>query len=138
MYNKSTEVVTHNHTSAINKRIKLDAIFDAEFNVHQVIQQLILLEDHLFHQHRQCFDCIFKHLTTASAFANEAHSLTRGADWAPVMDIIAHKCDDWQQRVFKSANATNSQAILRKIAEDIRPVRKQLSSTYIVFMTQKK
>jgi hypothetical protein len=45
------------------------------FNLREVTKHLILLEDHLLHVDRRCPDCIWKHLLTAEAFADEADTL---------------------------------------------------------------
>jgi hypothetical protein len=52
------------------------------FNLREVAKHLILLEDHLLHADRRCPDCIWKHLLTAEAFADEADTLD-GANPAP-------------------------------------------------------
>lgn len=48
---------------------------DPAFNLREVAKHLLLLEDHLMHGDRQCPDCIWKHLLTAEAFADEADTL---------------------------------------------------------------
>jgi len=45
------------------------------FNLREVAKHLILLEDHLLHVDRRCPDCIWKHILTAEAFADEADTL---------------------------------------------------------------
>jgi hypothetical protein len=55
---------------------------DPAFNLREVAKHLILLEDHLLHVDRRCPDCIWKHLLTAEAFADEADTLD-GSNPAP-------------------------------------------------------
>lgn len=55
---------------------------DPAFNLREVAKHLLLLEDHLLHVDRRCMDCIWKHLLTAEAFADEADTLD-GANPAP-------------------------------------------------------
>jgi len=55
---------------------------DPAFNLREVAKHLLLLEDHLLHADRRCPDCIWKHLLTAEAFADEADTLD-GANPAP-------------------------------------------------------
>ena len=56
---------------------------DPAFNLREVAKHLILLEDHLLHVDRRCPDCIWKHLLTAEAFADEADTLDGGVNPAP-------------------------------------------------------
>ena len=55
---------------------------DPAFNLREVAKHLILLEDHLLHVNRRCPDCIWKHILTAEAFADEADTLD-GVNPAP-------------------------------------------------------
>lgn len=55
---------------------------DPAFNLREVAKHLILLEDHLLHVDRRCPDCIWKHILTAEAFADEADTLD-GVNPAP-------------------------------------------------------
>ncbi len=56
---------------------------DPAFNLREVAKHLILLEDHLLHVDRRCVDCIWKHMLTAEAFADEADTLDEGVNPAP-------------------------------------------------------
>ena len=46
-------------------------------NLREISKQLVLLEDHLFHECKRCKDCIRKHLLTAEALAEETVSLDK-------------------------------------------------------------
>ncbi len=58
----------------------MQPIMDPKFSVREAAKALILLEDHLFHPPRRCFDCIAKHAMAAEAFLEEAVTLGDDAD----------------------------------------------------------
>lgn len=58
---------------------------DPAFNLREVAKHLILLEDHLLHVDRRCPDCIWKHILTAEAFADEADTLDGDNPAPPTM-----------------------------------------------------
>ncbi len=54
---------------------KLLPVMDPEFNLREICKQCILLEDHLSHDEKRCFDCCVKHFLTIEALAEEAITL---------------------------------------------------------------
>jgi hypothetical protein len=50
-------------------------IMNPNQNLHDVVKQIILLEQHLFDPQRRCNDCIKKHFLTIEALLEETYSL---------------------------------------------------------------
>jgi hypothetical protein len=57
---------------------KLLPVNDAMHNVREMVKQLLLLEDHMFQQEKQCRMCIAKHMFTIEALAEEGVTLCGG------------------------------------------------------------
>lgn len=53
------------------------ALMDPRYNMREVVKQLILLEDHLTHPEKRCFDCITKHMMTVEGYLQEAMTLDK-------------------------------------------------------------
>ena len=51
------------------------SLHDPEFNLREIAKQMLLLEEHLFHPHKLCPDCVRKHLLTIEALADEMAAL---------------------------------------------------------------
>jgi 2'-5' RNA ligase len=50
-------------------------VMDPVYNLREIVKQLLLLEDHLFHPRKRCPDCVKKHTLMAEALAEEAVTL---------------------------------------------------------------
>jgi hypothetical protein len=102
-------------------------VLDPNFNLREVAKQLILLEDHLFHEGKRCQDCIRKHLLTIEALLEEAVTLDKQglqrveinnylSDFKRVMRPFAEK--------IQEGNATPTD--YHNTAQKLRVVRKPL------------
>jgi hypothetical protein len=63
-------------------------LMEPAFNLREIVKHLLLLEDHLLHPDRRCPDCVWKHLLTAEAFADESDTLV-GDHPNPVPPFLA-------------------------------------------------
>lgn len=102
-------------------------VLDPNFNLREVAKQLLLLEDHLFHEGKRCQDCIRKHMLTIEALLEEAITLDKGglmrseidqylSDFRNTMRPFAVKLQD------KSATPTDYHVC----AQQLRVIRKPL------------
>lgn len=106
---------------------KLLPVMNPEFNLREICKQCILLEDHLSHNEKRCFDCCVKHFLTIEALAEEA--LTLGPCPAKVKDLptrVRHLQSQWHQDPDNNAPAVSQE--LRKIRKDF-----QLDAFDVVF-----
>ena len=103
------------------------SVTDPEFNYREIIKQMVLLEDHLFHPYKACPDCIQKHLLTIEAFAEEIPSLgmpTNIADADPakiqmVPGVLAECARLWIEAVLRGED-------LKSIGDEVRKIRKDM------------
>lgn len=93
-------------------------VLDPAFNLREIFKQLVLLEDHLFHERKRCPDCIWKHLLTAEALAEEAVTLDTGRVHANVPGLA--------EEVRGLQRAIRSGTPLEEVAQQARVIRKSL------------
>jgi hypothetical protein len=89
-----------------------------EHNLREISKQLVLLEDHLFHECKRCKDCIRKHLLTAEALAEETVSLDKNQSVKGAQNI-APTIRGFQQRVSSGED-------MALVGQDVRKLRKAL------------
>lgn len=102
-------------------------VMDPAFNLREICKQCILLEDHLSHNEKRCFDCCVKHFLTIEALAEEA--LTLGPCPPKVKDLptrVRHLQSQWHRDPDNNAPAVSQE--LRKIRKDF-----QLDAFDVVF-----
>lgn len=114
---------------------KLFPIMDPRFNLREAAKNMILLEDHLFHEGKRCQDCILKHCLTIEGFLEEGKTLDVNTEYAE------HLNDSFLEfrKIFKEiSDKKNSNTLLDKdcndIAQKIRKVRKPLCQNYATFI----
>ena len=56
-------------------------ISSAEFNVREIVKQMLLLEEHLTDDDKYCGDCIQKHLMMIEGLAEESLTLEPTGSW---------------------------------------------------------
>ena len=92
---------------------------DPVFNLREIAKQFILLEDHLAHPYKLCSDCVYKHLMTVEALAEEATALDSVGDVKKTSELMAETARVWIERL---ADKTDPQTI----AGEVRAMRKEL------------
>lgn len=90
------------------------------FNLREIVKQFTLLEDHLQHPHKQCLDCIRKHLLMSEALAEEMGGLDVSGDYQILSYQLTEKCKGWLE-------AVSEEVPLPVIAQEIRAVRKHMA-----------
>lgn len=56
----------------VAKCSSIDPVSDPKYNMHQIVKQSILLEEHLANKNKRCRDCITKHFSHIIGLAEEA------------------------------------------------------------------
>lgn len=95
------------------------SLMDPMFNVREICKQLLLLEDHLAHENKQCPDCISKHLLAAEAFAEEATTLDDTGEYGEFTEQIADVIRKAQEALTDDANR-------HRVLQGLRRLRKAL------------
>jgi hypothetical protein len=109
---------------------QLDDLLDPVYNIKQVIENTLLLEQHLVNDRQYCFDCVTKHFLLCTGLLSEAVWLAGKS-----CNLYPHLTDDtvFYNEIFNFwlDNRDNKQIRL-EIAEKLRQKRKQLVQDYIV------
>lgn len=110
---------------------KLLPVMDPQFNLREICKQSILLEDHLSHNEKRCFDCCVKHFLTIEALAEEAITLDQ-SDSVCLSKIqqlpsrVRTLQSKWHEDPDKNSHVVSQE--LRKIRKDF-----QLDAFDVVF-----
>lgn len=88
------------------------------FNLKEIVKQMVLLEDHLFHEQKRCRECITKHFLTIIALAEEGLTLDTDKmyeeDFEKILketiefEDLLHKTNDFESVAFKLRNLRKS------------------------------
>lgn len=110
-------------------------IMDPRFNLREASKNMILLEDHLFHNGKRCKDCILKHCLTIEGFLEEGVTLDVNCEYTDTID----KCMKEFREIFKNLVEKINQNKLKgddcvEIAQKIRKIRKPLCQNYATFL----
>ena len=102
---------------------KLLPVMDPKFNLREICKQCILLEDHLTHDEKRCFDCCVKHFLTIEALAEEAITLDpTQTHCSPKIQqlpsFIRNLQSKWHQDPDNNSHAVSQE--LRKIRKDFQ------------------
>lgn len=119
---KDLSIKTNGDTKVVKKGSDgLLPILDPAFNVREMFKQLVLLEDHLFHPRKRCPDCIWKHLFTTEALAEEAVTLDVDQRFTSLLGGLA-------DQIRRVQRAVQEGLPFEFIAQKVREVRKGLLS----------
>jgi len=92
-------------------------VLDCRFNLREICKQSILLEDHLSHDKKRCFDCCIKHFLALEGLSEEAITLDKNQqhlhDFKDVPDKIREIQKFWFQDPQK--NSHRASQMLREI-----------------------
>jgi len=91
------------------------------FNLREVVKQMVLLEDHLFHPYKLCPDCVRKHLLTIEAFAEEAATLDKTGIYRDAGEGIAEQARQWIES-FEDGDSP------QRMGQSVRKWRKDLAA----------
>lgn len=96
-------------------------------NMRDIIKQLALLEDHLYHPQKRCPDCIRKHFLTIEALAEECATLCKPRAILPESRKIAA-----QSRILHHAWEARPKdaALMELVGSKLRRLRKGLMRTF--------
>ena len=109
-------------------------VLNPNFNVREILKQMILLGDHLTDPSgdKVCHDCIMKHLLSIEAYAEEAQTLiTAERPLRHAVDLagIIAKSRDWIGRAKQAHDRKVPDEcirVYRGVAQEVRVERKKL------------
>ena len=107
---------------------------EPKFNLREVAKNMILLEDHLFHEGKRCQDCIFKHCLTIEALLEEGVTLDKRNE---VRDQLNKALSEFREIFRDLVKAVKSNGMddakCADLAQRIRRIRKPLCQQYAMF-----
>lgn len=95
--------------------------------MREILKQMILLEDHLFHAKKRCPDCIKKHALTIEALAEECVTLCEPDRVIPESRRVASLVRAWHH-AYEAA--PNDPRVVETIANKLRMLRKELMKSH--------
>jgi hypothetical protein len=110
----------NSQSSVCGSNKNLLPVHEVAFNLREIVKQMLLLEDHLFQDEKQCVECINKHFLTIEALAEEGISLDTDTKYKSVLHQVTIIVRD-KQKEFSSSNCNRN-----KVAQAIRDLRKEL------------
>jgi hypothetical protein len=110
-------------------------ILDPRFNLREAAKNMVLLEDHLFHEGKRCQDCILKHCLIIEGFLEEGITLDKKRQYT---DILTKSLKEFRG-IFRDisikitkGNLTDSDCAT--FAQRIRLIRKPLCQQFATFI----
>jgi len=96
------------------------ALRDPRFNLREIVKHLLLVEDHLMHQSRNCEECLTKHLLTVEALSEEAQTLDTTGEYSDLLDTVTEFSRGVQDSLLKK------DATPQELGQLVREARKTL------------
>lgn len=130
---KSPPIIEYDDTQH-SKDNHLLPVLDCRFNLREICKQSILLEDHLSHDKKRCFDCCIKHFLALEGLSEEAITLDKEAEHLEDLKDIPNKIREIQKFWFKDPQ-NNS----HKASQMLREIRKKyMQNTFDIVFNQDK
>lgn len=110
-------------------------IMDPRFNLREAAKNMILLEDHLFHQGKRCQDCILKHCLTIEGFLEEGVTLDKTREYSGILnDSLSRFREVFRDLANKIKKRTLEDEDCCEFAQRIRVIRKPLCQQFATFL----
>lgn len=95
-------------------------VLDCRFNLREICKQCILLEDHLSHDKKRCYDCCIKHFLAIEGLSEEAVTLDKEAKYKDVLCEIPDKVRHIQKFWYENPETNSHEAsqMLRELRKD--------------------
>lgn len=107
---------------------------EPQFNLREVAKNMILLEDHLFHEGKRCQDCIFKHCLTIEALLEEGITLDKKNEVREqLMNALGEFRSIFRDLVQAVQADQMDDAKCAELAQRLRRIRKPLCQQYAMF-----
>jgi len=105
---------------------KLAPIMDQQFNIREATKNMILLEDHLFHDDRRCVDCVRKHCLTIEAYLDEAFGLDKRNAYTDNLNGVARDYKSVSNAILSSCEKGLPSQDCAHLGQRLRTLRKKM------------
>ncbi len=110
------------------------SLVDPRFNLREAAKQIILLEDHMFHENKHCLDCISKHDLFTEGLLEEAITMDPTGKYTPIAKEALQGVKFLVPALIeKMKNKTATPADFKETADALRKIRKPLATEYSYF-----
>jgi len=99
---------------------KLLPVLSSTFNLREICKQCILLEDHLSHKEKRCFDCCVKHFLALEGLSEEAVTLDKDKQNDDSIYTLPNEIRNIQQYWFENPDKNSYET-----AQRLRKIRKR-------------
>jgi hypothetical protein len=108
-------------------------VLDCRFNLREICKQCILLEDHLSHDKKRCYDCCIKHFLALEGLSEEAITLDKEGKYYKSLKDIPDNIRAIQKLWYQNPQKNSHQA-----SQLLRQLRKKFmqNSFNIIFDSQ--
>jgi hypothetical protein len=106
----SSCLIDSNHACNSLTGAPLHPVNEPSYNLKQVIIQMLLLEDHLFHKEKQCASCIKKHILMIEGLADEGITLDIGNIYTYNFEAVLKAMNELEG-IYKSDPALGAQRV---------------------------
>jgi len=96
----------------------------SSFNVREIVKQMLLLEDHLYHPAKRCQECIAKHFLMVEALAEEG--VTLESEDKSIHDILKAVAIFMRKMLESYQRVRSHETSVMNIVSNIRILRKYL------------
>lgn len=96
-------------------------VMDCKFNFREICKQCILLEDHLTHDEKRCYDCCIKHFLALEALSEEAIQLDNKLEHSELAKDLPTNIRKIQKMWHENPNKN-----AHECAQELRKIRKNL------------
>ncbi len=111
------------------------SLVDPRFNIREVAKQMILLEDHLFHENKHCLDCISKHTLFIEGMLEEAITMDKKGEHTERLKTVLAKFKDLMPPLIrKMKEKTIKNQDYKDVADQLRQLRKPLAKEFSYFV----
>ena len=116
----------------VAKCSSIDPVSDPKYNMHQIVKQSILLEEHLANKNKRCRDCITKHFLHIIGLSEEAQMLaTNKIDDYPLVNESVNLYNELFKIWIKNKNMNGKdESYILYCTNKLRDHRKQLIVIY--------
>jgi len=127
-----TQMIQEEYHYDDSKPLKLLPVLNYQFNAREICKQCIMLEDHLTHPEKRCYDCCMKHFLAIEGFAEEALTLDKDYEIGKGHDVYVSLLDlpgrirQLQQKYYEAPVDNHN---CHEIAQQLRQVRKTFQSS---------
>lgn len=105
---------------------KLSPVMNPKFNLRQVLNNMLLLEEHLQDRGKRCKDCCKKHTILIDALLSECLDIDREMECLELVNYLLKVFRPLEKKIILSLGDIDNNAKFMELAQELRMLRKIL------------